>query len=427
MTLRQLSPSTVDGRLRAPPSKSYTHRALIIGHLTGRQFELRRPLYSADTLATRRGLAALGTRASGGRSVWRLSPVIPGGSPRRLRRIACGESGTTLRFLSATAARGSGPIEFHGAPGLAHRPMAGLVAALRRAGVSVTMPSSAASLPMVVKGPLRPGAIRVDGAVSSQYVSALLLVLPTLPGASTLRVSGTPVSRPYIDATLAMLRAHGVIVEGEMGRWVVPGDQSYHGRSFRVPGDASSAAYLWAAAAVTGGRVTVLDVPDRWPQADRRVVNALERAGAAVVDRGDSVSVTGPLTGGLDEDLTESPDLYPLLGAVAAVSPFTSRLRGAAHVVYKESDRRAATVDLVRRAGGRARSVRGGLEIRGTARPRAIVGLTSSDHRVVMSAAVAGLAAGSESSIGDSAAVSKSYPRFWADLRRLGVRTEELA
>lgn len=423
MTSYRVTPATVEGRLAAPPSKSYTHRALIVGHLAGRRFDVHHPLYADDTLATRRALPKLGTETSGGPSVWQLTPGGSATRPRRTRRISCGESGTTLRFLSAVAARTSFPVRFEGAPGLASRPMAGLVAALRSAGCRVRTPR-VRSLPMTVEGPLRAGSIRVDGSVSSQYVSALLMVLPTLPRDSRLTVTGAPVSRPYIDATLAMLQAHGVTVVRRGRSWSIPGGQRYRGRAFDVPGDASSGAYLWAAAAITGGRVSVRGVPGRWPQADRAVLGALAHAGATVRDRGGEVTVQGPVTGPIDEDLTESPDLYPLLGAIAAVSPFQSRLRGAEHVVYKESDRQAATVDLIRRIGGSARRVSGGLSIDGTSRPRAIAGLTSTDHRVVMSAAVAALAAHDASTIDHAGAVGKSYPRFWADLRRLGVPVE---
>lgn len=425
MSVRRVWPSVAEGRVRAPPSKSYTHRALIVAHLAGRTFSVRRPLYAADTLATRRGLARLGTRVSGGRTAWTLMPerstARRGG---RLRRIECGESGTTLRFLSAVAARENFPVQFDGAEALAVRPMAGLVEALRDAGAEVSVPART-SLPMTVRGPLRPGRIRVNGSVSSQYVSSLLLVLPTLPGDSVLTVTGVAVSRPYVDATRAILAAHGVSVSERAGRWRIPGGQSYSGRSFTVPGDASSAAYLWCAAAVTGGRVTVSDVPPRWPQADRRVLEALAAGGASVSVRGDAVSVDGRLHAGFDVDLTESPDLYPLLGAVAAVTPATSWLRGASHVVFKESNRQAATMELVRRAGGRARRTRAGLEVRGTSRPRPIVAGTSSDHRVVMSTAIAALASTAPSRLSDASAVVKSYPRFWSDLAALGISTEQ--
>lgn len=424
MTARRVMASMVAGTLRAPPSKSYTHRALLAGHLARHAYRIRNPLYSADTLATRSGIRALGTRTTGGRTEWRLNPRPPAATEGRPRVIPCGESGTTLRFLAAAAARGTTPVRFTGAPGLAARPMGSLVAALRHAGVRVDSPARG-SLPMTIEGPLRAGTVRVAASISSQYVSALLLTLPTLAASSRLIVVGEPVSQPYVEATLAVLRAHRIQVHPRRGGWIIPGGQSYRGARFTVPGDASSAAYLWASAALTGGTVTVTGIPVGWPQADRRILVALREAGARVREQEDSVTVSGPILQGFDLDLTESPDLYPLLGAVAACGVGRSRLRGARQVAFKESDRRAATVALVRRIGGQCRAVRGGLEITAAAQPRGVRGFVSADHRVVMSAAVAGLVGSSPSKVAEAECVAKSYPGFWRDLAHLGAGVKE--
>jgi len=413
-------PGTLSGRLRAPPSKSYTHRALVAGYLAGRRYEVRRPLDADDTRATRLGLERLGAHVTRTRDRWTITPAEPG-RPRRRIRIECGESGTSFRLLAALAAVGDRPVEFVGADRLARRPIEGLVDSLRHGGARITHPAGR-SLPLRVEGPIRSGPYALDATVSSQYASALLLTLPTLDGASRLTLKGRPVSEPYIAATLAVLRAHRIRIEEGPGTFTIAGPQRYHGRGFDVPGDASSAAYLWAGAAVGGGRVAVTGVPDRWPQADRRVLAALTDAGASVRPTGDGATVAGPVRTGFDVDLTGSPDLYPLLGAVAAVIPARSTLRGAAHVVHKESDRKQQTIRLVRAIGGTATEARGGLVIRGTGTPRALRLSGLDDHRLVMSAAVAALAAGGPSRIQDGRAVHKSFPGFWRTFRALGAR-----
>ncbi|MCI4336515.1 MAG: 3-phosphoshikimate 1-carboxyvinyltransferase [Thermoplasmata archaeon] len=420
MTKMKIRPSRLDGRLDAPPSKSYTHRALIAGFLAGRRYRVRRPLHAADTVATRRGLVALGARVITRREEWALAPPPAGTRMRSPARIRCDESGTTLRFLTAVAARVNTPVVFDGAGGLAVRPMQGLVDALRHSSVRVDLPARG-SLPLTVTGPIRSGQVVVDGSVSSQYISALLLVLPTLDGASSLRVRGTAVSVPYIEATLAVLRYHGITVRGPMGDWAIPGNQAYHASRFDVPGDASSAAYLWAGAAVSGGRAEVRGVPAQWPQADRRILDVLRRSGARVHETAGGVTVEGPLVAGIDADLTGSPDLYPLLGALAACIPATSNLRGGAHVVFKESNRRRATIELVRALGATARPTADGLRIRGVASPRRLKGLGSDDHRMVMSAAVAALVADGTSTLDNASAVAKSFPDFWAAFAKLGA------
>ncbi len=421
MTTCRVLPGPVRGRLAAPSSKSYTHRALVIGHLARRRYDVVRPLLSSDTVATRRGLAALGTRVGVARGRWRLEPSRT--VPARLPTVDCVESGTTLRLLVAAAAKLERPVRFDGRPQLRRRPIEGLLGPLEAGGVAVRRPRSG-SLPLEVHGPLRPGLFEVDGSVSSQYLSALLLVLPTLEGASRVRLRGRLVSAPYVAATEAAASASGVRLRRRRRGWDIEGGQAYRGRRFEVPGDASSAAYLWAAGALAGGPVRVDGVVARWPQADRAVLGILREAGATVREAAGAATVSGPLSRGLYADLTEAPDLFPLLGAVAAATPARSVLSGAPHLAFKESDRRAATAGLARALGARVTSGRGRLEIRGVATPRALVETGWEDHRLVMSAAVAALVASGPSRLGRAEAVGKSFPGFWRALGRLGAVVE---
>lgn len=416
MRWMEIAPAVPRGTVPAPPSKSYTHRALLAGHLTGAPYRVLRPLDSQDTRATAEGLASFGTRVTTGAREWRLTPVPP---PAH-RRVRCGASGTTLRLLAGVAGVSAAPTRFTGTGRLGQRPLEPLLEALRRGGASVDHPAGS-NLPLTVRGSLLPGRYRVAGSESSQFVSALLFALPTLPGPSTLEVPGPLVSAPYVAATLAVLRAHGVRVAGRDGRWRIPGPQRFSTRSFEVPGDASSAAYLWAAAAAAGGSVSVRGLPPRWPQADLAVLPLLRSAGARVRINGGTVTVSGNLSTAFDAELTGCPDLYPLAGALAAVIPGESVLRGAPQIVGKESDRRATTIDLVRRLGGRVRRRRDGLGIIGAAHPTPVQGARWDDHRLVMSAAVASLASGQAARLGDPNAVRKSYPGFWDALAGLGV------
>ena len=420
MSVVEVRPGGVTGRVVCPPSKSYTHRALVAAHLTGHRYRVLRPLVSEDTRATRRGLETLGSRIRRDRDGWTFLPPLALGPSDRTGRIDCGESGTTLRFLLALAATRSVRTRFEGAAGLARRPLEGLVLALAHAGVSVER-SSARSVPVIVQGPMRAGRFSVDGAATSQYLSALLLALPTLEGDSELRVRGALVSAPYVAATEAVLKAHGIEARRSGRGWSIPGNQRFRGRAFHVPGDASSAAYLWTAGAITGGPVRVEGVDGPWPQADMLILDILRRAGAAVRRSARSAEVTGPVDQGFDVDLTDAPDLLPLAGALAAVIPRRSTLRGAPQARFKESDRRDRTMRLVRALGGTARPLGDALEVRGTRRPRRISLRGLGDHRMVMSASVAALVASGPSTIGRGESVRKSFPGFWSALRRLGA------
>jgi 3-phosphoshikimate 1-carboxyvinyltransferase len=298
--------------------------------------------------------------------------------------------------------------------------MESLITPLESLGASVRSDRSARSLPFTILGPIKPGDVSITAKDSSQPVSALLLACAAQNGTSRIHCKGPVVSRPYIDATVAWLRATGADVQERGTTWVVRGPTKAGRDDVRVPGDASSAAYLWAAAVVSGGSVEVTGIDPKWPQADLKVLDILREMGATVRRRGDSVRVSGRLHHGTELDLTDSPDLYPLVGVLAAVTPGqVSVLRGAPHLKHKESNRLEATLRLVRAIGARARRDGGALRIVGAANPRPLRLTDLTDHRLVMSAAVAALAGRAPSRIGDARAVSKSFPGFWSTLARM--------
>ena len=236
-----------------------------------------------------------------------------------------------------------------------------------------------------------------------------------------IRPFGRFVSAPYFRATREVLRVHGVRLRWGGSSLAVPAPQTYRGKEFRVPGDASSAAYLWTAGALSGGAVEVTGVDRTWPQADFAILSILRASGARVTARGAAVRVTGRPSGPVDVDLDDAPDLLPLAAALAASVPGTSRLSGGSHASRKESDRRRRSAQLARALGARTRLSPEVLEIRGTARRDPLRFDGSGDHRMVMSAAVASLGRSAPSRIGGADAVGKSFPGFWTALRHLGV------
>ncbi len=419
MTPRQVTvrPGVVSGRLRAPPSKSYTHRAIVAGHLADRTYVLLRPLDADDTRATARAVGRLGSSVRRARDRWTVRPKRPASRPRPTT-VDCGESGTTLRLTAALAARRSAPVTFVGRGRLADRPMRPLWEAL--ANLGATFPAGVGRrLPMTLRGPLHGGRVSLRASESSQFASALLLVLPTLAEDSDLTLVGDLVSRPYLEATLAVLAFHGVRVHRRGRRFRIPGGQRYRRARFAVPGDASSAAYFWTAAAVTGGQVRIDDVPPTWPQADLAILDLLERAGALVSRLPHGATVSGGELRPFEVDLTDSPDLYPLAGVLASAIRGTSAIHGAEHVAAKESDRRTGTARLARAMGARVRSTARRLTIRGTGTIRPFAWRGEGDHRMVMSAAVGALASRGPCRIEDAESVRKSYQGFWTDLDRV--------
>ncbi|HEV2165582.1 MAG TPA: 3-phosphoshikimate 1-carboxyvinyltransferase [Thermoplasmata archaeon] len=416
-----MGPASLHGCVTAPPSKSYTHRELVASYFADGRSELVRPLRSSDTSATRRGLTRLGARVWSAGDSWFVEPPSLVASGRRRRTsIDCGESGTSLRFLTAVAATRSYPVRLFGGPRLSRRPIGGLLRFLEAAGAEVRRPRKPRTLPITVLGPVHALRGALDASESSQYLSALLLAFPSIAGVTRISAVGAEVSAPYVAATRDVLARRGVEwdVSGRESR--IQGPRPPRARRVTIPGDASSAAYLWAGAAATGGEVRVTGVPRRRPQADLAILGILKRMGARVELHPDGATVRGKGLKGVAWELTDQPDLLPLVGALAALARGSTRILGAAHAAFKESDRRKTTASLVRAIGGRVRLLPRRIDITPGAGVRPLLLPSIRDHRVIMSAAIAALGASGPSTLGDARAVEKSFPGFWSELRALG-------
>ena len=422
-----VAPGRLSGTLSGSPSKSYTHRALLAGLLSQGRMTIRNPLASEDTVASLGVTRALGAtvveRPGGSRLSWDLDAGQALRPVPRARRLWAGESGTTLRLFTPASALPGSPARWEGEDSLARRPMGPLLQALTELGAEVRPPPPGRGLPFRVRGPLSAGTVTLPGSLSSQFLSALLFALAGLPSASRVRVVGPQVSQPYVEASLRVLRAFGVNVRPGPAGYRVPADSPLRPVPVEVPADASSAAYLFAGAALTGGTVRVGPFPTGWPQADLALLPVLRRCGAQVVRRGQDWEVTGgplPLRP-FQADLDASPDLAPLLAVLASFGRGRSRLTGGAQLVHKESDRRRGTEALVRALRARIRRGPAGWEIAGPPLARRLRLLDLSDHRLLFSAAVAALALPGPSVLGPGSAAAKSYPRFFPDLGVLGI------
>ena len=416
-----VGPGPLRGRLIVPASKSYTHRALVAAASLGVSLTVRDPLDADDTRRTRRGLARLGYPVRSVPGGWWIGRRPPPGGPLRAIRLECGESGTTLRFLAALAARDPRSVRFGGSGRLPRRPMAPLLDALRQRGVRATRSSDPGSI-VEVRGPMAAGPVRIPSSESSQFASSMLLALAGLAGPSRMLLPGRRVSAPYLDATVGVLRVLGAsAARTGPGRWRVGGGRRRSPpRAWRVPRDASAAAVWWVAATISGGDLTVEGVDPSWPQADLAVLRILASAGARVDRSRRGVRVRPGRPRGFVADLTDAPDLLPLVGVLAARSPGRSIVRGASHAALKESDRRRGTAALARSLGAEVRLRRDRMEIRGFAERPTRRPIASRDHRVVIAAAIAALTGEAPDRIRYPEAVRKSYPSFWRDLRRVG-------
>lgn len=408
----RVAPGAVTGRLVAPASKSMMQRAVAVAALAHGTTRILRPTFCDDGLAALRVAEALGAEV--GRS--ESSVTLRGRVREPFGDLDCGESGLCIRMFSPIAALWDRPMRLCASGSLAGRPVDMLEAPLRQLGVAV---DSEGGLPPVrLHGPLRGGAVEVDGAVSSQFLTGLLLALPLTPQDSLVRVPRLT-SRPYVRMTLQLARAFGVAIEAEddLATFDIRGGQRYEARDYTVEGDWSSAAFPLVTGALAG-RVTVQGLRLGSEQADRAVLEALALAGAEVAVTADEVCCSRRDLRAFDFDATQCPDLFPPLVALAAGCAGITELRGAGRLAHKESDRAAVLRvefgklgvrievegDLMRIHGG---SVMGGeVEARG-------------DHRIAMAAATAALISRDGVAIHGEACVAKSYPDFFKRLEEL--------
>jgi 3-phosphoshikimate 1-carboxyvinyltransferase len=399
----------VHATVSLPGSKSLTNRALVLAALSDGPSVVRRALRSRDTELMAAALTALGSVVDTTGEDWTVTPGQPiGGSA-----VDCGLAGTVMRFVPPVAALADGPVAFDGDPHARTRPMGEVIGALRRLGVDID-DGGRGALPFTVHGTgrVQGGTVTLDASASSQFISALLLAGARYVDGVDVRHDGKPVpSLPHIDMTVDQLRLHGVEVDdGEPNRWRVrPG--TVRAVDVLVEPDLSNAAPFLAAAAVTGGEVTVRDWPRQTTQAgdQLREILALMGADVALHDRGLTVRGTGGLRG-IDRDLHDVGELTPAVAALCALAGTPSRLRGVAHVRGHETDRLAALARELTGLGGDVEETDDGLVIR-PATLHAGVFHTYADHRMAHAGVILGLAVGGLL-VEDVATTAKTFPAF---------------
>jgi len=412
----------VHAAVSLPGSKSLTHRALIAAALARGESVLCGALDCEDTRLTAGALALMGAGIR-----WEGASVRVKGTGGRIRpaggAATCrlGNSGTSFRLLLSVAALGRGAFTFSGTPRMAERPVGELAEALQRMGARISFTGRPGYPPLVfdARG-LSGGTVSMKAETSSQHLSSLLLASPYAARDTRIRLRGHAVSRPYVDLTLRVMKDFGVPVERDGTRgFHIPAGRPYRPTRYNVEGDASSASYFWAAAAVTGGRAVTRNLrPFHSDQGDMRFLEILERMGCRVQRHPDRVEIAGAGLRGVTADMGDLPDMVPTLAAVALFARGPTVIRNAAHLRYKESDRLDAVAGEWRRIGGRVDMRDDGLVVHGGGGLRGAEVDPRGDHRIAMSLAVAGLRVPGIRVQG-SECVAKSFPDFWDLWERL--------
>jgi 3-phosphoshikimate 1-carboxyvinyltransferase len=400
------------GRLKVPGSKSITNRYLLLAAMAKGESEIADPLESQDTVHMRAALAALGTQIATEPALLRVSPQ-PFGPPGHA--LFAGNAGTVMRFLAPLLASLPFATELAGDERMAERPIGDLVDALRELGATIRFGKRPGFPPLHFERPLRNGEVTVHSSASSQYLSGLLMVLPTLPGPSTLKLGGALVSRSYVEMTIACAQRFGASWQRSDGAFHTPGFCAYHGQRLAVPGDASTASYPLALPLMVGGQVEVSNLDPTSHQGDLGLLEVLARMGAKVVFSGSSCTVSGQLQQGVEVDMSTMSDVAPTLAVLATRAATPTRITGVGHMRHKECDRIQTLQNGFDRLGLTMRSGPDWMEIQ----PGRVVhpGLLDpeDDHRMAMVFALLGLADGGVS-VCQPECVGKTWPDFWQDM-----------
>lgn len=395
-----------------PGSKSYTHRFLIAAALADGVSTIYNGLISEDTLHTLDALTMMGIKIDRDHDRF----VVHGGNGSFKRcgdPVYVGNSGTSMRLLTAVTSIGQGIYTLTGTDRMAERPIQDLLDGLGQIGVKATSVNKNGCPPVKIKGgTVNGGKIELKCGISSQFLSALLLIAPcTIKGIEIHVVEG-PVSRPYIDMTVQVMESFDITI-GRSGYDVfkVGGGQTYRAGSYAVEPDCSQAGYFWAAAAISGAEIKVKGITRRSNQGDIRFTEVLETMGCRISDETDGITVAGEPLSATTVDMTDMPDMVPTLAVVAAFAKGTTVIKNVAHLKAKESDRLGSVVKELSKMGIEASCSDTGMMIKGGL-PKGTDIDTYGDHRMAMSFALAGLKIPGVK-IKDEKCVEKSFPEFW--------------
>lgn len=412
----KITPKRLIGRVSAPSSKSGSHRVMIAAALAGGVSELSGISSSKDIEATASAMNVLGANILSEDSVYTVMGIK---SPAKKAVVDCCESGSTLRFIIPIAAALGCECEFRGRGKLPERPITPYIRELGKHGVTITRQEGV--MPFTMSGRLTGGDYELEGNISSQFITGLLFALPICEENSAIHLTSRLESKPYVDMTVDALKLFGIeIGESADGNgfpiYTVKGGQQYKSTNCTVEGDYSQAAFFFAAN-VLGSEVKIDNLNENSVQGDKKILEIIEKIGYNKNNGG-----LAPFTA----DVSDIPDLVPILTVLGCFTDGTSRIVGAERLKIKECDRLAAISEAMNSIGGKVKVCGDALEIEPVEKFRGGKIEGCNDHRIVMASAIASTMSEGEIIITDAEAVEKSYPNFWNDFRSLGGTFEFL-
>jgi len=417
----EIAPSgPVRASLRPPSSKSITNRAYICAALATGESSLLQPLESDDTHVMSDSLQKLGVAVDKRPTENAVRIEGCGGVlPATTANLFIGNSGTSVRFLTAMLCLGHGTYNIDGVSRMRERPITDLLDALNSLGANAVSETGCPPVRVEANG-LQGGTVTIRGNVSSQYLSGLLMAAPYSKTATTVQLDGELISRPYIEMTTAIMKEFGVEVESNQTRFTVP-VANYVGREYAIEPDASAASYIWAAAAITGGESEVLGLSRDSLQGDVDFCDLLVQMGCEMNETLNGISIKGTRNlRGIDCDMSDVSDTAQTLSAVALFADGPTTIRGIAHNRHKETDRIGNLAIELRKFGAVVDEFEDGFRVTPPDVVRAAVVDTYDDHRIAMSLALPGLRVPGVI-VRDPGCTAKTYPHFFDDLQKISV------
>jgi len=411
--------SEINGKIVCPPNKSYTHRAIFLASLAIEKSIIKNILRSGDTNATINACKNFGVEIKD------VGDDITVTSVRELKlqnnTINAANSGTTIRIAAAISALANDKIVLTGDSSLKKRPMQPLLDALESLGAKCS--SDNGNPPISITGIIKGGEVKIPGNISSQFISALMITAPKLENGLTLNIQGKLVSKPYVDATVAMMKKFGVDVEITTAykKYIIP-EQNYKATTLTIPSDFSSLALLLSAAVLLGEDLTIQISAGNMPQADEAIIDILEIMGVVITLDKNTIKIKSPekLDGG-KFDLSNSPDLIPALAILALKTSKPIEIFNAEHARYKETDRIAILARELTKLGIKVKEKKDGLILNNSKRLTSADLNSENDHRLFMAFCIAGMYVGN-CTISDPESVEISYPNFISEMKRIGCK-----
>lgn len=410
----------ISGTLVCPPNKSYTHRAIFLASLADGKSIIKNVLYSRDTNATISACKNFGATIIKDNSSLTITGIK---KIKSASEIDASNSGTTIRIASAIASLAEGKTILSGDESLRQRPMQPILDALESIGARCS--SANGKPPLSITGKVNGGEVTIPGNISSQFVSALMIIGPLSEKGIVLNIDGDLVSKPYLDATIASMEKFGVAIKTvKPYKSYVTSPQKYKPTTFTVPSDFSSLAILLSAAILLGDNITIKTTVEDLPQADKTILDILKRLGAKIdFDRDIFTVKSQELLKGGKFDLNDSPDLLPPLAILSLKSSKPIHIFNVKHARYKETDRIAILARELKKLGVKVEEKEDGLVLESPDKLQAADLNSENDHRLFMAFCIAGMYVGN-CTVSNPESIDVSYPDFISDLKKVGGKIE---